>query len=116
MQTFWKVTLEDGSPLPTWLNVTVTDEYNDEKAYQNNTSVKFQAIGTNNNDVREATVLLSFIGGKYKFNVKQKTTNSIQIITNDDSQADAPMYNIAGQRIDGNYKGVVIRNGKKIIR
>lgn len=32
-----------------------------------------------------------------------------------DSDAQAPMYNIAGQRVNSSYKGVVIRKGKKII-
>ena len=27
--------------------------------------------------------------------------------------ANAPMYNLAGQRVSKNYKGVVIQNGKK---
>lgn len=26
-----------------------------------------------------------------------------------------PMYNLSGQRVDKNYKGVVIQNGKKFI-
>ena len=29
---------------------------------------------------------------------------------------DAPMYNLSGQRVDKNYKGIVIQNGKKMIK
>lgn len=32
-----------------------------------------------------------------------------------DSDADAPMYNLQGQRVDKSYRGVVIKNGKKMI-
>ena len=32
------------------------------------------------------------------------------------AQAEAPLYNLAGQRVDANYKGVVIKNGQKIIQ
>lgn len=32
------------------------------------------------------------------------------------TDADAPAYNLAGQRVDKSYKGVVIVNGKKILR
>ncbi len=32
-----------------------------------------------------------------------------------DGGADAPMYNLQGQRVSGGYKGVVIKNGKKMI-
>ena len=28
----------------------------------------------------------------------------------------APMYNLAGQRVDKSYKGIVIQNGKKVIK
>ena len=31
-------------------------------------------------------------------------------------QADTPLYNLAGQRVDANYKGVVIKNGQKMIQ
>ena len=29
--------------------------------------------------------------------------------------ANSPIYNLAGQRVDTNYKGLVIKNGKKTI-
>lgn len=32
-----------------------------------------------------------------------------------DGGADAPMYNLQGQRVSGSYKGVVIKNGRKMI-
>ena len=31
-------------------------------------------------------------------------------------QDNAPLYNLAGQRVDANYKGVVIKNGQKMIQ
>jgi len=32
-----------------------------------------------------------------------------------DTNADSPLYNLAGQRVSKNYKGVVIKNGKKVV-
>ena len=32
-----------------------------------------------------------------------------------DTRNDGSMYNLAGQKVDGNYKGVVIKNGKKML-
>lgn len=29
---------------------------------------------------------------------------------------DAPAYNLAGQRVDASYKGIVVKNGKKVVR
>ena len=40
----------------------------------------------------------------------------IKQITNSQKQtANSPIYNLAGQRVDTNYKGLVIKNGKKTI-
>ena len=35
-------------------------------------------------------------------------------IVTDDADDNAPIYNLAGQKVDKNYKGVVIKNGKKV--
>ena len=32
-----------------------------------------------------------------------------------DTNADSPLYNLAGQRVSKSYKGVVIKNGKKVL-
>ena len=46
------------------------------------------------------------------------TTTSIKSINADSIVLDsnAPMYNLAGQRVDSSFKGVVIQNGKKFIK
>ncbi len=43
-------------------------------------------------------------------------TTGIEAITSAEIDGDAPMYNLAGQRVDRSYKGVVIVKGKKIRR
>ena len=40
---------------------------------------------------------------------------NVDVNTNDNFNANAPMYNMAGQRVGKNYKGIVIVNGKKYI-
>lgn len=42
-------------------------------------------------------------------------TGISNIRTNQQDDADAPAYNIAGQRVDRSYRGIVIRNGKKFL-
>ena len=46
------------------------------------------------------------------------TTTALDNVFSDDAQipADAPRYNVAGQRVDKDYKGVVIVKGKKFIQ
>jgi hypothetical protein len=41
---------------------------------------------------------------------------NVNVNANDNFDANAPMYNLAGQRVGANYKGVVIQNGKKYIK
>lgn len=42
------------------------------------------------------------------------TTEISQVETTGDDRA--PMYNLGGQRVNGSYRGVVIQNGKKVIK
>jgi hypothetical protein len=44
------------------------------------------------------------------------SVNSTGIQTVKAEEANAPIYNLAGQRVDANYKGVVIKNGQKMIQ
>lgn len=46
--------------------------------------------------------------------VKDKNATNISNIKAE-TNANAPLYNLAGQRVSKSYKGVVIRNGKKTI-
>ena len=49
-----------------------------------------------------------------KVNLVSTETGIMEVTRDDDTTGDA--YNLAGQKVDTNYKGIVIRNGKKIIR
>lgn len=43
-------------------------------------------------------------------------TSNINGITIDDADANAPVYNLAGQKVSESYKGVVIKAGKKFVQ
>lgn len=43
-------------------------------------------------------------------------TTGIRSVSNDSANNDSHAYNLAGQRVGKDYKGVVIKNGKKVIR
>ena len=49
-----------------------------------------------------------------KVNLVSTETGIMAVTRDDDTTGDS--YNLAGQKVDANYKGIVIRNGKKIIR
>lgn len=51
----------------------------------------------------------------YIFSFDEETTE-IAGVENTDLDLNAPMYNLAGQRVGKDYRGVVIQNGKKVIK
>ena len=53
--------------------------------------------------------------GSIKFRFDDDTATAISTIANDSSKLDGATYNLAGQRVDASYKGIVIRNGKKYL-
>ena len=42
-------------------------------------------------------------------------TTAIENIESAEADADAPAYNVAGMRVNANAKGIIIRNGRKVI-
>ncbi len=57
----------------------------------------------------------STAGAKLAFIIDDDETTSIKDIKATSFEENAPMYNLAGQRVANNFKGVVIQNGKKFI-
>ena len=49
-----------------------------------------------------------------KVNLVSTETGIMEVTRDNDTTGDS--YNLAGQKVDANYKGIVIRNGKKIVR
>lgn len=60
---------------------------------------------------------LSGIGTANSLNISSGGTTGIETPVAVDTEGDnAPTYNLSGQRVTKSYKGIVIKNGKKIIR
>ena len=49
----------------------------------------------------------------YKLNGSTTGINDVKVVPAD--QENAPVFNLAGQKVNANYKGVVIKGGKKMI-
>ena len=72
--------------------------------------------GANNNTVKG---IVSMFKGNYQITIISiDTTTGIDNLNaeNKTLNDNAPVYNLAGQRVDKTYKGVVIQNGKKFIK
>ena len=50
------------------------------------------------------------------FNFDEEETDGISKVANANFDANAQVYNLAGQKVGANYKGIVIVNGKKVVR
>ena len=56
------------------------------------------------------------IYAKITVTFKEGTGTGIQTVKSETIDVNAPAYNLAGQKVDKSYKGVVIQNGKKMIQ
>ncbi len=65
---------------------------------------KHQIIGKNGNEVTGKIV------------ISNSTTGIDATLLDNEELNNAPLYNLAGQRVGKNYKGIVIQKGKKVVR
>lgn len=87
-----------------------------------NNELAFYKVNTNGSWCGAGTAYLKVANSNIPssrefFALENETTSIANLNVNDNANfnADAPMYNLAGQRVGKNYKGVVIVNGKKMI-
>ena len=109
------------------------EEYNTDKFYyyandgENKIMIydKFSSIGgVSQLTEGEKYTLTGIFGVIYKNNpevlpikaVEKFESTGITNITTDEAAKNAPVYNLAGQKVTKAYKGVVIKNGKKMIQ
>ena len=100
----------------THTNFYMVDAAGNEFAYYNT----FHTAGFDAADLVDKTGL-NFIGIiKLHFGTKQlcpidPVNTGIENIENAELNVNAPMYNVAGQKVNANFKGIVLQNGKKFI-
>lgn len=54
--------------------------------------------------------------GFYGFKFKEGVTNGITSVNANSASKSSEIYNLAGQKVSGSYKGIVIKNGKKYVK
>ena len=67
------------------------------------------------NAVKATGILVIFKEAYQLYPITIDINQGIDQLTTDDIM-NAPAYNLAGQRVDASYKGVVIQNGRKLLR
>lgn len=96
----------------TMTDLTAGQEVNGEWIHYNYGANKKPADGT----IRKSTISFKGASETITFNLTIDTnlTDGINEVT--PLKADAPAYNIAGQKVNANAKGIVIKAGKKFIK
>ena len=94
------ITLDDG-------NESKVDDGNESKVYP----IISVAVNQGTVEVTYPTGSMNF----YAFTFTPGTTGISSTVENQKAN-DGATYNLAGQRVDKNYKGIVISDGKKVIR
>ena len=135
----WAVTATEGeskynnfglysSSAPEFYEVTLADEENDwlqvdsdDSKWETNNVVNFyfgaEAL-PEGVEGRMETVTISVYGKEKKAIIKQGEVTAIKGVTVNDenSKFAGATYNLAGQKVGADYKGIVIENGKKVVK
>lgn len=115
----WTITQADGSALPEWLTLDIVDDI-DDGLYNYATCVNVTAEENLSGESRSCDVVFSFVGSnKYTLHIVQDaTTTGIDNVKVNKTDANAPVYNTMGQRVNLNEAshGIFIQNGKKFVK
>ena len=92
------------------VNVPNTDSWNTYQTIKGNLNVPLTA----GNQILRLTITGPYCNVDY---IKLVCTVPTGINTlSADSEPDAPLYNLSGQRVSSDYRGIVIKNGKKTLK
>ena len=62
------------------------------------------------------TIEKANIKTSYLVDVEQPNATAIQGVRTNATNTNSGTYNLSGQRVDDTYRGIVIRNGRKVIQ
>lgn len=105
---------EDSEALPDWLTVGFANETYTETEYSYDLVFNADAL-PEGVEGRAAKLTFEQWGAQLEVTVTQGTVTGIEVTTKTVKTSNTPMFNLAGQRVDKNYKGIVIKNGNKFI-
>ena len=112
----------EGNEIPEWLQVVYTNPVQtgtDEEGnpiYDNTYDLIFKAEALPEGVTsRQATLVFFQEGAQLKVTVTQGESTGIAVTKTEVKAGNAQMFNLAGQRVSKDYKGLVIKNGAKIM-
>jgi len=124
----WKIYSEDGdiqiaydseakewTSSVDWIRVSTVSGQTEEGNYNGEVTLTIE-VAANAGEERETTLYIDCYGYKEPIIVKQAGTPSGIAEVNNAKNNNGKTFNVAGQEVGRNYKGVVISNGVKTIR
>lgn len=108
---------DDSDDVPSWLDVLVTDPVSeDDISFDIIFSLAAEgsrAASSNRASENSCHLVFEQWGSKLAVDVSRSATG-ISVVTNKVETA-APAYNLAGQRVNKNFKGLVVKDGRKVV-
>lgn len=105
--------LADDSDEVDWLQIDITNEVYSSEEFGFDLAFAADALPEGVTG-RKAHLVFEQWGGKLEINVTQGEATGISV-TVKKVENNTPAYNLAGQRVNSGYKGLVIKNGRKFM-
>lgn len=111
-------TLENGDPLPNWVSLSYSNYADEEGGAYNGIMSVDVTVAPNSGLAREANIKLQFRSASATIKVVQAAnpTGIAEVTTDVNTEKAAVKYNLAGQKVSNNYRGLMIQNGKKFMK
>ena len=109
--------LADDSDDPDWIKLDITNEVYTSEEYGFDLAFAADALPEGVTG-REAHLVFEQWGGKLEVNISQGEATGIdnnRVTITVNREKSTPAYNLAGQRVNSGYKGLVIKNGRKVV-
>ena len=104
--------LDDETGLPTWLQIGIGNV--NESGTEFTIGFAADALPTGI-EGRQATIVFMQEGAKLEVTVTQGKATGVNVTTKTVKTSNAAMFNLAGQRVNKNFKGLVVKDGQKFM-
>lgn len=105
--------LADDSDAPEWVSINITNEnYSDDYSFDLTLSAEALPQGT---EGRAAKLIFEQWGSQLEVTVIQGKATGVNVTTKTVKTSNAAMFNLAGQRVNKNFKGLVVKDGQKFM-
>lgn len=101
--------------LPSWIKLQLKEDTGSEMGFATIVQLDVEALPAGV-DSREATIRFAYPGAYLDYHLTQHLATGVTVVEASEAGGDdAPVYNMMGQRVHAGAKGLLIKNGKKVL-